>query len=91
LLRITGSPVVRLNRAVAIGEAVGPHAGLAALDDVPSDLPRFAAVSAYLHERAGNPELAARLYAEAARIATSAPERDHLTREAARVRQGTNR
>jgi RNA polymerase sigma factor (sigma-70 family) len=87
LLRLTDSPVVRLNRAVAIGEADGPEAGLAALADVSPDLPRFTAVTAYLHERAGDLERAAKLYAEAAHAATSIPERDHLTREAARVRQ----
>jgi predicted RNA polymerase sigma factor len=87
LLRLTGSPVVRLNRAVAIGEADGPHAGLAALAEVDPDLPRHTAASAYLHERAGDHERAAELYAQAARAATSVPERDHLTREAARVRQ----
>ncbi|MFB9238250.1 RNA polymerase sigma factor [Plantactinospora siamensis] len=87
LLRLTGSPVVRLNRTVAIGEADGPRAGLAALAEVPTDLPRYAAVSAYLHERAGDLARAAELYAEASRGAASVPERDHLTREAARVRQ----
>jgi predicted RNA polymerase sigma factor len=86
LLRLTGSPVVRLNRAVAVGEAAGPQAGLAALAEVDPDLPRYAAVRAYLHEHVGDLELAAELYAEAARAATSVPERDHLTREAARVR-----
>jgi RNA polymerase sigma factor (sigma-70 family) len=87
LLLLTGSPVVRLNRAVAVGEADGPQAGLAALGEVSPDLPRYAAVRAYLLERAGDLEQAAELYAEAARAATSLPERDHLTREAARVRQ----
>jgi predicted RNA polymerase sigma factor len=87
LLRLTDSPVVRLNRAVAVGEADGPQAGLAALADVSADLPRYAAAAAYLHEHAGDFEQAARRYAEAARAATSVPERDHLTREAARVRQ----
>jgi RNA polymerase sigma factor (sigma-70 family) len=87
LLRITGSPVVRLNRAVAVGEADGPQAGLAALADLDPGLPRYTAVAAYLHERAGDLEHAAKLYANAARAATSVPERDHLTREAARVRQ----
>jgi RNA polymerase sigma factor (sigma-70 family) len=87
LLRLTGSPVVRLNRAVAVGEAAGAQAGLAALADVPRDLPRYAAVTAYLHERAGDLDLAAELYAEASRAATSVPERDHLTIQAARVRQ----
>ena len=90
LLRLTGSPVVRLNRAVALGEAEGPQAGLAALADVDPGLPRYVAAAAYLHERAGTPsdlERAAALYAEASRATTSLPERDHLTREAARVRQ----
>ena len=87
LLALTGSPVVRLNRAVAVGEADGPRAGLAALADVPPDVPRHAAVTAYLHERAGDLDRSADLYAAAARAATSVPERDHLTREAARVRQ----
>lgn len=87
LLLLTGSPVVRLNRAVAVGEAHGPQAGLAVLAEVSPDLPRYAAVTAHLHERAGDLEHAAELYAEASRAATSVPERDHLTREAARVRQ----
>jgi len=86
LLRLTGSPVVRLNRAVAVGEANGPQAGLAALAATDPGLPRYAAASAYLHERAGDLERAAELYAEASHAATSVPERDHLTREAARVR-----
>ncbi|GAA3510891.1 RNA polymerase sigma factor (sigma-70 family) [Streptosporangium album] len=65
-----------------IGEADGPRAGLAGLDPA---LPRHAAVAAYLHERDGDPVTAARLYAEAARSAPSLPERDHLTRQAARL------
>nr|WP_246400535.1 DUF6596 domain-containing protein [Jiangella mangrovi] len=88
LLPLTGdSPVVRLNRAVAVGEADGPRAGLAALDGVDPELPRYAAVAAYLCERSGDLARAAELYADAAHAATSVPERDHLTREAARVRQ----
>ncbi|MBF6097502.1 RNA polymerase subunit sigma-24 [Nocardia cyriacigeorgica] len=87
LLTLTGSPVVRLNRAVAIGEADGPQAGLAELKQLDPDLPRYSAVRAYLLERAGDLEQAAELYTRAARLATSVPERDHLTREAARVRQ----
>ena len=87
LVRLTGSPVVRLNRAVAVGEADGAQAGLAALEPVDPAIPRRTAVEAYLLERAGDLEQAAELYAEAARAATSLPERDHLTREAARVRQ----
>jgi RNA polymerase sigma factor (sigma-70 family) len=87
LWRLTGSPVVRLNRAVAVAEADGAQAGLAALAGLDPGLPRYPAVLAYLRERAGDLEQAAELYAEAARAAASVAERDHLTREAARVRQ----
>ncbi|MFJ9349791.1 RNA polymerase sigma factor [Streptomyces sp. NPDC101237] len=85
LARLTGSPVVRLNRAVAVGEADGPRAGLAALAGLDASLPRYAAVAAHLHERDGDRATAARLYAEAARRATHLAERDHLTRRAARL------
>jgi len=87
LLHLTGGPVVQLNRAVAIGEADGPQAGLTALGEVDPTMPRHAAAAAYLHEHAGDLPLAADLYAQAARAATSVPERDHLTREVARIRQ----
>jgi len=87
LLRLTDTPVVRLNRAVAVGEADGPLAGLAALADVPPDVPRRSAVAAHLHERTGDLPTAARLYAEAARDAPSVPERNHQTLQAARVNQ----
>ena len=85
LLRLTDSPVARLNRAVAVGEADGARAGLAALAELDPSLPRHTAVAAYLHERDGDLLTAARLYAEAARRAPNLPERDHLTREAARL------
>src|SRR5688500_4701155 len=85
LVRLTGSPVARLNRAVALGEADGARTGLAALTGLDPSLPRHAAVAAYLHERDGDPVTAARLYAQAARSAPNIPERDHLTRQAARL------
>ncbi|MGQ4267364.1 RNA polymerase sigma factor [Nocardiopsis changdeensis] len=85
LVRLTDSPVVRLNRAVAVGEADGPRAGLAALAELDDSLPRHTAVAAYLRERDGDLSEAARLYAEAARRATDLAERDHLTRCAARI------
>src|ERR671926_1125149 len=77
LVRLTDSPVARLNRAVAVGEAYGPSAGLAALAELDPALPRYTAVAAYLHERAGDPVTAARHYAEAARKADNLAERDH--------------
>ncbi len=85
LVRLTGSPIARLNRAVAVGEADGPRAGLAALAALDDTLPRYTAVAAYLHERDGDPDRAAALYAEAARRAPSLAERDHLNRQAARL------
>ncbi|MCK0518670.1 RNA polymerase sigma factor [Williamsia sp. DF01-3] len=88
LVRLTDSPIVRLNRAVAVGEADGPRAGLAALAGLDTALPRYTAVCAYLHERDGDIKTAARLYADAARLAPSMPERDHLTRQAARLNAG---
>jgi RNA polymerase sigma factor (sigma-70 family) len=83
--RLTDSPIVRLNRAVAVGEAQGPRAGLAALEHVDPAVPRRTAVEAYLRERTGDLALAARLYGEAARAASNLAERDHLTRQAARL------
>ncbi|MFJ7270076.1 RNA polymerase sigma factor [Streptomyces sp. NPDC099050] len=85
LVRLTGSPIARLNRAVAVGEADGPRAGLAALAELDATLPRHTAVAAYLHERDGDLTTAARLYAEAAHQAPNLAERDHLTRQAARL------
>ncbi|GAB3441672.1 RNA polymerase sigma factor [Phycicoccus ginsengisoli] len=85
LAALTDSPVVALNRAVAVGEADGPLAGLRALAAVPRDVPRHDAVAAHLHERAGDLERARDLYAAAARAAGNAAERDHLTRQAARL------
>ncbi|KGN41086.1 RNA polymerase sigma factor [Knoellia aerolata] len=85
LLRLHPSPVVALNRAVALGEVDGPLAGLRAVAEVPESVPRHAAVRAHLHERAGDLGEAQRLYAVASRAAASAAERDHLTRLAARL------
>ncbi|MGY6501783.1 MAG: RNA polymerase sigma factor [Acidimicrobiales bacterium] len=87
LLRISDSPVVRLNRAVAVGGADGAGAGLAALAEVDEHIPRREAVAAHLHEKNGDLEVAARLYADAARNAPNLAERDHQTRQAARVNQ----
>jgi predicted RNA polymerase sigma factor len=85
LVRLTDSPIARLNRVVAVGEADGPRAGLAALAALDPCLPRHAAVAAYLHERDGDLATAARLYAQAAGQAPNLAERDHLTRQAARL------
>jgi predicted RNA polymerase sigma factor len=88
LIALTDSPIARLNRAVAVGEADGPRAGLTALADLDPALPRHTAALAYLHEKSGDLALAARLYADAAARAQTVPERDHLTMKAASLRRG---
>jgi len=57
LLELTHSPVVAINRAVALSETAGPASGLAALDELARD-PRLAAYQPYWAARA---ELLARL------------------------------
>jgi predicted RNA polymerase sigma factor len=78
---------VRLNGAVAVGEADGPQAGLAALAELDSTLPRYTASAAYLHERAGDIDTATKLYVEAAAQAQNLAERNHLTLKAATLRR----
>ncbi|MFF4651615.1 RNA polymerase sigma factor [Streptomyces sp. NPDC001380] len=89
LERLTGNPVVTLNRAVAAGMAHGPAAGLAVLDGLGGRLAghhRLDAVRAHLLEAAGDTGGAAAHYAAAAARATNLPEKRHLTLRAARLR-----
>jgi len=89
LLAITDSPAAALSRAVAVGAVDGPLAGLKALSAVESRLPpthhRVHAVRGHLLERSGDRAGAWTAYAEAARHATNLAERDHLTKQAARL------
>ncbi|WP_278235678.1 DUF6596 domain-containing protein [Isoptericola sp. AK164] len=86
LVALADSPVVRLNRAVAVGHVDGALAGLRALEAVPDRVPRRTAAAAYLHERAGDVGEAWELYARAADEAATLAERHHLLRCAARLR-----
>jgi RNA polymerase sigma factor (sigma-70 family) len=88
LERLTGSPVVRLNRAVALAMVDGPAAGLALLDGLEADLGdhhRLHAVRGDLLERAGDADAALVELRAAAAGATNQRERDHLTTRAARL------
>ncbi|MCW2520542.1 MAG: putative polymerase subfamily sigma factor [Mycobacterium sp.] len=87
LLALTDSPVVALNRAVAIGQADGARAGLLALAEVDREVPRYLAAAAFLHEQDGDLVTAAKLYVQAAAVAQNLAERDHLTRSAAKLHQ----
>jgi RNA polymerase sigma factor (sigma-70 family) len=90
LVALTGNPAAALSRAVAVGQVDGPLAGLRATDGLDERLPaehhRLDAVRAHLHERAGNLTEAAQLYSRAASRSRSVLERDHLTKQAARIR-----
>jgi RNA polymerase sigma factor (sigma-70 family) len=80
---ITGSPVVRLNRAVAVGMAFGPAAGLELLDGLGAEpalggyhlLP---AARGELLERLGRDEEASAEFARAAEMTGNARERELL-------------
>jgi RNA polymerase sigma factor (sigma-70 family) len=82
-------PAAVLARAVAVGHVLGPDAGLRETDrlrEVFAEHHRWHAVRGYLCELSGNLAAAAMAYADAARRATDVAERDHLVRQAARVR-----
>lgn len=89
LVALTGNPIARLGRLVALGHAVGPEPALAehaTLEDEVGTTTQFHAVRAHLLELAGDREGAAAAYSHAAGLTTSAPERDHLVRCAAALR-----
>jgi RNA polymerase sigma-70 factor (ECF subfamily) len=78
---LTGSPVVRLNRAVAVAEADGAPAGLALLDGLDEQLPgshRLPAVRAELLRRSGLTADARLAYAAAIERCGNEVERTHL-------------
>jgi predicted RNA polymerase sigma factor len=84
---LTGNPIVRLNRAVAVAAVEGPRAGLALLDGLDlRDHHRMHAVRAHLLEEAGDLPAAARDYAAAAARTANARERDYLIERAACAR-----
>ncbi|MGI8535033.1 MAG: RNA polymerase sigma factor [Mycobacteriales bacterium] len=90
LQRVAPSPVAELNRAVAVGMAQGPAAGLAVLDAL-ADGPltahhRLAAVRAHLLEAAGDHAGAARAYRDAARRAINTREQRFLALRAVRLK-----
>lgn len=88
LAELTGSPVVELNRAVAIAMAFGPAAALPLVDELAKDpalraYHRVAAVRADLLLKLGRRHEAKREFAKAARAALNQRERDLLVMRAA--------
>lgn len=79
LARLTGSPIVELNRAVAVAEVDGPVAALALLDGLALDDYRyFHSTRADLLRRVGRDADARDAYARALELAQTDPERRFL-------------
>ncbi|WP_407318703.1 DUF6596 domain-containing protein [Isoptericola halotolerans] len=78
LVELTDSPVVRLNRAVAVSEVHGAEAGLDALADVVLRGHRLPAVRAELLVRAGRTDEARDAYDAACALCENTAERAHL-------------
>ncbi|HYO43953.1 MAG TPA: RNA polymerase sigma factor [Candidatus Limnocylindrales bacterium] len=91
MARVAPSPVVDLNRAVALAQVAGPEVGLAAVDALAGD-PALAGYR-FLHatradflRRLGRWGEAAEAYERALALAPNQPERDFLERRIAEVR-----
>ena len=80
----TASPVVRMNRAVAVAECEGPAAGLAVLEGLDEALARhhlLPAIRADLLRRLGRTDEAVRAYDDALALVGNGAERDFLVRQ----------
>ncbi|MFT4083571.1 MAG: sigma factor-like helix-turn-helix DNA-binding protein [Nocardioides sp.] len=86
LLRLGDSPVVRLNRAVALAERDGPEAGLAALRGVALPGHRLPGVRAELLSRLGRLDEAVAAYSQAIGQCRNSAERAQLERRRQRLR-----
>jgi len=88
LERRTGSPVVRLNRAVAVAEVYGPKAGLDVLDGLDGALGhghRLWSVRAELAVRSGDVDLARSWFQSAIELCGNTTERAYLTTQLDRL------
>jgi RNA polymerase sigma factor (sigma-70 family) len=87
------NPFTTLNRAVAVAEVHGPAQAMKLLDPLSADKRtarnhRLFATRAHLQEMAGDSQAAAASYQQAARLATSLPERRFLATQARRLDAG---
>ena len=86
LQRLTGSPVVELNRAAAVARARGPEAGLRIIDGLDLEGYRYLhSTRAELLREAGRAEEARGAYERALALAQTEPERRHLARRLAEL------
>jgi predicted RNA polymerase sigma factor len=89
LERISGNPLVSLNRAIAIAMVHGPKIALEHLDSLHERLGdnyRLDAVRAHLLEMSGDTTAAVQHFEAAAKQTTNLPERDYLIAKAAKLR-----
>ena len=86
LARLTGSPVVELNRAVAVAEAHGPEAALGIVDQLDLDDYQYLhSTRAELLRRLGRGGEARTAYRRALELARAKPERRFLERRLAEL------
>ncbi|MGJ6980621.1 RNA polymerase sigma factor [Aestuariimicrobium soli] len=88
LMRLDPSPIVALNRAVAVAEVDGPQVGLALVDrlgDALDGYHPFHVARADLLSRLGRPDEAGAAYDRALALATNTAEIAHLTRRRAEL------
>ena len=84
LFSVMPSPVVALNRAIAIGEVDGPGASLAGLDAIAADLDNYHLMHAARGttlRRLGRRDEAMAAYERAARLAANEPDRRFLAQQ----------
>jgi RNA polymerase sigma-70 factor (ECF subfamily) len=86
LYQLKPTPIVALNRAIALGQAMGPEEGLAELNKIPDparlkDYPFYPAAQGEFHLLAGRLEEAAKGFEKAAKLARSQSETDFFERK----------
>ncbi len=94
LYRLTPSPIVALNQAIAVGNARGPEAGLTELRKIPDpaklkDYPFYPAAQGEFHLLAGRPAEAGTYFEMAITLARSRSEANFFERKLEACRQGT--
>jgi RNA polymerase sigma factor (sigma-70 family) len=92
LMRVAPSPIVALNRAVAIAQRDGPRLGLRAIDEIADsgrleEYPFYHAARAELELRLCNDAVARGHFERAATLARNAPERQFYQTRIARCRE----
>jgi predicted RNA polymerase sigma factor len=86
LYRLKPTPIVALNRAIALGKALGPEEGLAELSKIPDpaklkDYPFYPAAQGEFHLLAGRMAEAAKRFEKASELARSRSEMDFFERK----------